>query len=201
MKKLLELPFLGSAFRFLLFLLLVMLSYLCQESVIPYLRIGGIAPNLLLITISVIAVGFGRLRSAWAGAIFGILLEIMTPTVKLLNLAFYCAASIIAGLIFSDRTQQQLDYRRSQGRPAYNLNPLLRTLLCCLLLSFLYHGVNLLKIYLSGYQLLSSHFSRAFAGILFTEALCLLLMIPMRRMVGLHYERVHREKPLKYEKA
>lgn len=198
MKKLLELPYIGSAIRMLIYLTVVMLTYLFQVSVMPYFKINGISPNLLVITISVIAVGFGRLRSFWTGAIFGILLEVMTPTVTLLNMAFYTVASFIA-FIFTDKTQQQLDYRRSQGRSGYNMNPLLRTALCCLLLIVLYNVVNMLKIYLSGYEVTVIHISRSLLSVVLTEVFCLILMMPLRLFMGLHYVPLKKEKALRYE--
>ena len=74
MHKLLEHPVLGPILRLARYGLLIIVTYLLQVSVMPYLQIGSIAPNILLVTISVIAVGFGLLRSFWTGAIFGILL-------------------------------------------------------------------------------------------------------------------------------
>lgn len=199
MNKLLAHPVLGAILRFSAFCIVVLLSYLCQVSVIPYFKIGGVTPNLLLVTISVITVGFGRLRGFWTGAIFGILLEVMTPTVRLLNMVIYTAGAIIVGFFFADKTQQQLDYRRTQGRSGYNMNPLLRTLLCCLVLTIGYHVVNMLKIYLSGYALLPIHYYRALGAVLFTEGLCLVMMLPIRLFLGLHYVPVRKEKPLHYQ--
>ena len=124
----------------------------------------------------------------------------MTPTVSLLNMAMYTAAGFIA-FIFTDRSPQQLEFRRSQGRSGYNMNPLLRTVLCCLLLIVLYNGVNLMKIYLSGYELVTVHFTRALLSVVLTELLCLLLMMPLRLLLGLHYVPLRREKPVRYEKA
>ena len=92
----------------------------------------------------------------------------MTRSVTLLNLAYYTVAGILAGLLFADRTQQQLEYRRSQGHSGYNASPLLRTPLCCLLLNVLYNGVNVIKIYLSGYELLTVHFTRALGATVYT---------------------------------
>ena len=74
MNKLYELPFVGSLLRALVFCLVLLLSYLLQVSAMPYLKVNGIAPNLLLVTLSVVAVGFGRLRSFWTGGFFGLLL-------------------------------------------------------------------------------------------------------------------------------
>jgi len=201
MAKRFQSPVLRSVIRLVTLFVLLMGTYLVQMCVMPYIRIGGITPSIIFVTMSVVVVGFGRLRGFWTGAFFGILLEVMTPTVSILNLAYYTASSIIAGLIFADHSPQQLEYARAQGRSGTNMNPLIRTPLCCALLTIGYDAVNIIKIYLSGNDLLWVHVSRALIDLVLTLVLCLIFMIPMRRLLRLRTPHSRRSEVKKYEMA
>ena len=79
----------GSFRRYLVLLFLIPMGYLTQVCVMPYLSIGGITPNLLFAVIGVITVAYGRVQALWAGLIYGLLLEIMLPSVPYVSLAVY----------------------------------------------------------------------------------------------------------------
>ena len=102
----------GSFRRYLVLLFLVPFGYLMHVCVMPYLSIGGITPNLLFAIIGIVTVAYGRVQALWVGLIYGLLMEIMVPSVPctvlikwvicskiLLALALHLATSLTKSLI------------------------------------------------------------------------------------------------------
>lgn len=178
---------------------LLLLGYLVQTCVMPYVSVGGMTPSVLFPIIAVITVGFGKVRAFWAGAFYGIVLETMHPTVPLLNLMLYPAAALLWSVVFSDKSPQQLEYERSLGRAGRNVSPLVRTPLCTLLLALSYDGLNLIYIYLRGTDLTAAAIGRGLLDTLVTTLLSVVLTVPLRRFLGFRPERRRVTKPTRYE--
>ena len=106
----------GSFRRYLSLILLIPLGYLFQVCVMPYLRIGGVSPNLLYALIGIITVACGRLQALWTGLIYGLLMEIFLPSVPFVNLAVYPLSSLFVSFIFSDKSLRQLQMDRALKR-------------------------------------------------------------------------------------
>ena len=178
------LSLLHALLRQTLLLGVLLLGYLLQVCVMPSFPIAGVTPNLIFAFIAIITVGYGKLRALWAGAFYGIVLETMMPTVNLLNLALYPIVSLFTSAFFSDRSETQLEYERSQGRPGRNWNPYLRTPLCCMVCVLIYEIVNIAYIYLGGNLPTPEMLGRAAVNILYSSGLSLLLAWPVRRILG-----------------
>ena len=84
----------GFIRRYVTLVLMIMLGYLCEVCVMPYIHPFGISPNLLYVIIGIITVAYGKLRAFWAGLVYGLLMEIMLPSVPFLNLALYPITSL-----------------------------------------------------------------------------------------------------------
>lgn len=179
-------------------ILVCVLAYLLQVCVMPWINIGGVTPSLLLVILAVFVVGFGRQKSFWVACCYGLVIQTMLPSHSIISLLLYPVSTVFAGLLFADRTHRQLEYRRSQGKRGENLTPLLRTPLCCALLSLVYNAVNIAYVYLRDSDLTSMHITRGLLDILLTTLLCVLLMLPLRRVLGLRYNRLEHERPVKY---
>ena len=177
------------------------LAYLLQVSVMPYISIGGVTPSLLWIMLAIMVVGFGKNRSFWCGAMYGIVLQSVMPTTSIVSLMMYPLITIVAGLLFADKSHQQLEQRRAQGRSDRNASPLLRTPVCCAVMTFLYNVVNISYIYLRGTDVTGDHLMRGLLHMVLTTLLCLLLMFPIRYLLGLRYNRLERKQAVKYENA
>ncbi len=180
-------------------LILLLLGYLMQVCIMPYVSIGGVTPSVIFPIIAVITVGFGRIRAFWAGAFYGIVLEVMQPTVALMNLIMYPAAALLCSVMLSDKRPQQLEYERSLGRAGRNISPLVRTPICSMLLTLVYDGLNLIYIYLRGNNPTLASFGRGILDVVLTTLLTLLLMIPLRRFLGFRTERTVAEAPKRYD--
>ena len=181
--------------RLMRLFIVLMLGYLLQVCVMPRFPIAGVTPNLLFAVIAIVTVGYGRLRALWAGAFYGIIMETMLPTVQLLNLALYPIAALFASAFFADRSETQLEYERSLGRPGRNWNPYLRTPLCCMVGVLIYETVNIAYMYLGGNSPTSDMLGRAFVNIFYSTGLSLALAWPVRRFLG--FRKVHEEDPAK----
>lgn len=173
----------GVIRRYLALALMIILGYLCQVCVMPYVRIFNVTPNLLFVIIGVITVAYGKLRAFWAGLCFGLLMEIMVPSVSYLNLALYPVSTLFCSFAFADKPIKTIEYERAMNRSRKELPPWLRTVLCTALNTLVYEVVNLTYVYLGGNQLTFTHLGNAFLNILFTSLLCLILLFPLRRII------------------
>ena len=173
------------------FFLVVLLGYLLQACVMPYLKVGGVTPSLLLAVVAIVTVGYGRLRALWVGAIYGILTETMMPTLTLLNLALYPVSAAFMSMFFADKSEKRLEYERSLGKAGRNVNPYLRTLGCAAMNVLLYEIVNVFYMYLSGAELSMTMLYDSLADVLCTTALTAVIMLPVRRFLG--FRRLRRE--------
>lgn len=165
-------------------LLVILLGYLAHVSIMPYISIGGVSPSLLLAVTAIVTVGYGLIHGLWIGMFYGIVMEIMLPTVQMLNLLFYPVSALLCGVFFADRSAAQLQYARSIGKRGRNISPLIRTVLCAAVNTLIYEAVNLVYMYLSGAELSSVLIQRALTDVLMTSALTLIIMLPVRKFLG-----------------
>ena len=73
------------------------------------------------------------------------------------------------------------------GKSARNLNPLLRTIYCAAMNIAIYEAVNLVYVYLTGVDWTFTHFSRAFISIFYCVFVTIIIMIPLRRFLGIKH--------------
>ena len=165
-------------------ILVILVGYLAHVSIMPYINVNGTSPSLLIATTAIVTVGYGIIHGLWAGMFYGIVMEIMLPTVPMLNLLFYPISALFCALFFADRSEAQLQYRRSIGRRGRNTSPLLRTVLCALVNTAVYEVVNLVYMYLSGATITAALIQRGLTDMLATTALTALIMVPVRKMLG-----------------
>ena len=166
--------------------LLVMLGYLCQVCIMPYLAIGSITPNLLFSLIAIATVAYGRFYTFGIACVAGILMEVMTGGLPNLNLIAYPAISQLGSLIFADKSERRLEQERSQGKPGTNADARLRTLLCILFDITWFEVIHLLFIYLNGVNLGWTQFGRAFGSVAYTTVATALSMLPVRWLLGMY---------------
>lgn len=169
--------------KYLSLAVLTLLGYLLQVCVMPYLRVGGICANLLMTVIAIVVVAYGKLRAFWIGCIYGILLEVMLPSVSLLNLAMYPLITLFCSFGFADKSQQQLEYEKALDKYTGNTRPLLRTFGCATVMTTVYEVINIVYIYINGTAINSGHISRGIIDILYTVFLTILVMFPVRRCI------------------
>lgn len=166
--------------RTVMYVGMILFGYLLQVCVLPYLKVFGVTPNLLYVLIGIITVAYGKLRAFWAGVIFGLLTQIMLPSVSYLNLGLYSLTSLFCSFPFADKPLKTLEYERATNRRRKELPAWLRTLLCTLLNIFVYEVVQVTYIYLGGSPLTAGHFIRALVDVVATGLLGLVLMFPLR---------------------
>ena len=113
-----------------------------------------------------------------------ILLETMVPGVKLLNLVFYPICAMLMSLFFTDKSAARLQYDMSNHRRGRNRSVYLRTPLCALCAALLYEAVSIIYIAMSSAELSSAFFTRALTDALMTTLTAVVLMWPLRRLLG-----------------
>lgn len=176
--------FLRPMMRLLRYLLVVVLGYLVQGCIMPYIKVDGVTPSVLFAIVGIMTVCYGRLRAYWTGAIYGIMLEIMRPSITFLNLVLYPIAAAFCSVFCADKSDKRLETERSLNKRARNGNVYLRSVLCAGMNVLLYESVNVTYIYLGGTLLTGDHFYRAGLDIVMTMLLTALIMVPVRRFLG-----------------
>ena len=166
--------------------LLILIGYLCQVCIMPYLAIGSITPNLLFSLIAIVTVAYGRFYTFGVACTAGILMEVMIGGIPNLYLIVYPAIGQLGSLIFADKSERKLEQERSQGKPGTNSDPKLRTLLCVLFDIVWFEMIHLLFIYLSGADIEWYNFGRAVGSVAYTTAVTALTMLPVRWLLGMY---------------
>lgn len=173
----------GPLRKHLVLLLLVPAGYLLHVCVMPYLHPFGVTPNLLFAVIGIVTVAYGRLRAFWVGLTYGLLMEVMLPSVPYLNLALYSVPPLFSAFIFSDRSVKALELDRALNRKSRQLPAWIRTVLCAMSSTFAYETVNVVYIFLGGSSITPGHILRALADVLLTGMLTLVIAFPVRRWI------------------
>ena len=173
----------GALRRYTVLALMTVFGYLAQVCVMPYIRPFGISPNILFVVIGVVTVAYGKLRAFWVGIVFGLLMEIMIPTVPYISIALYPISTLFCSVAFADKPLKTLEYERATNKKSRELPAWLRTVLCTALNTTIFEVVNLAYIYVGGSPLLAVHFLKALGSIFLTSLLCLALLLPLRRLI------------------
>ena len=169
--------------KYAVLLFLIVFGYLFEVCVIPYFKIGGVSPNLLYAVIGIITVAYGKLRAFWVGMIYGLLMQIMLPSVSYLNLALYTLTTLFCSFPFADKPLKTIEYERATNRTRKELPAWLRTLLCASLNVLAYEAVNITYIYLGGTEVTFAHIFRGILDVFLTGLLTLAIMFPIRRLI------------------
>ena len=156
--------------KYLILFLLTFLGYFAEVCIMPYVKIFGVTPNLLYVVIGIVTVAYGKLRAFWVGLVYGILMQIMLPSVTMLNLALYPLTTLFCSFAFADKPLKTLEYERAVNHRRKELPPWLRTVLCTMLNTVVYETVQITYIYLGGSPLTVNHF-------------LFLLQYPVRRLI------------------
>lgn len=169
--------------RYSVLAFMIIMGYLCEVCVIPYIHPFGVSPNLLYVIIGIVTVAYGKLRAFWTGLIFGLLMEIMLPNVPFVSLAIYPISTLFCSFAFADKPLKTIEYERATNKKTREVPAWLRTVLCTALNTLIYETVNVVYIYLGGTALTFTHYMKAAADVLLTSLLCLILLFPLRRMI------------------
>ncbi len=173
-----------AARRLFTVLLVVCLGYLVQVCVMPYFRVLGITPSVMFPVMAIITVCFGKLSALWIGLFYGLLMESMQANVTLMNLLIYPVTALLTCALFSDKSQQQLEYERGIGKAGRNASPLIRTPACAAVSTAVYETVNVAYIYLRGADITGTNIFRAVVAVVINTALTVALMLPLRKWFG-----------------
>ena len=168
------------------FMVMTLLAYLLHATVAQRIAIGGAAPNLALALTAVISVALGRKYTFVMALTIGYLMEIMLPALNYINMILYPVCAVLASLGFADRTERQLEERRTLGKSTKQRNPHLRTVLCALLSTSLFEFVNLFYSYLSGVAFADLLIGRAVRVVLYSAVLAGILQYPVRWWLGIY---------------
>ena len=173
--------------------LLAFIGYLCQVCIMPYLNIGSIKADLLFALIAIATVAYGRFYTFGIACLCGILMEVMMGNVPILYLVCYPAIGQLGSLIFADKSERRLEQERSQGKSGKNTDSHLRTILCALFNIVSFEAIHVLFVYLNGVDLGWIHLGRALGSVAYTVGITVLIMLPVRWLLGMYKGRAGAE--------
>ena len=176
--------------KYVWLLLLTVFGYLFQVCIIPYVRFGDVAPSFLFVIIAIVIVAYGKLRAFWVGCVYGLLMEIMLPSITYFNLALYPLLTLFISFIFADKSQQRLAYERSMEMKSKGTYPLARTVGCAAVLSLVYEIINIVYIMIGGTAIEFLHIRRGLTSVFLTAFLTLVVMFPVRRCIFGRWDRI-----------
>jgi hypothetical protein len=153
----------------------------------PYLPIFDIVGNALLAYIAVIAVTYSPFYAYISGALAGILMEIMLAPFMIINLVIFPTLSVIGAYIFSDKNERRLERDRNMRKEVKNTSPFIRIPLCAGVMAFAREVISRIYVYLGGFSVTYQHILRAFVAIGYTILIALIIMIPVRHLLGVHF--------------
>ena len=159
--------------------------YLVQVCVMPLLPLFDIRGNILLACIAVIAITYSPFFAYISGAVAGMLMETMLSPFNFFNLIIYPVLALLGAYAFADKNERRLERERSLGKKGENISPFIRIPLCAAVMMFVKEVVNRLYVYLSGEGITFFHFTRVLAAVLFTAGLAVIIMLPIRRLLGI----------------
>ena len=133
--------------------------------------------------IGIVTVAYGKLRAFWVGAVYGLLMQIMVPSVSYLNLGIYTISTLFCSFPFADKPLKTLEYDRAVNRTRKELPAWVRTVFCAMLNTLVYEAVNITYVYISGISLTAAHIFRGLLAVMLTGVLTLLLAFPVRRLI------------------
>ncbi len=174
-------------------LLLTLAAYLMDVCLMPYLAVSGISGSMSFAILSIITVSYGKKVAFICGAIIGLLMETMLSSVPVVYLLMYPVISTLCAQFFADMSDRQRERRRTvEHKRDYDLPPFIRIVACAALSAVLMHTTNLIYGYLSGHGITIGHIMRGLASVLYTVALAVLLMFPVRYFLGIYGTRKER---------
>ena len=190
-------------------LIVTVLAYLIQVCVMGHLTINGIAGSVLLAVLSILTVSCGKKYAYCCSMIIGMMMECMLANVPALYVILYPVITMLCAQIFADRDERQRIRRqirketkrarmqeRRQGvfgkllsarsNSNRDLPVIIRIPFCAAMMDLIMELAMVVYIYLIGVPIEFIHFLRAFAAVLYTAALSLALMVPVRWVMGMY---------------
>ena len=204
--------YLKAVIKFIKISFMILLFYLLQTVVMPHLKLWGIMPNFMMICVAILTVSFGKKYAFISGAVFGILIEVMSPSLRIFNLLIYPALSLLCAQIFADMSeikrellrikiaQRQADRRivaveslqqrkklhlSFRRKTADDTEAHLRILLNALTLTLMYEIVMLVYFVLDGVQINFNHILRMLQTLFYTGISCIVIF-PARAFFGMY---------------
>lgn len=197
-------------------LIVTLLAYLTQVCVMKYLTIQGIHGSVIFAALSIIIVSCGKKYAFCASCLIGMMMECMAASVPALYVIAYPVITMFAAQSFADMSDRQLERRRviieglqvrvSEGKSKEHwwqrfmlryrdsdLPPAVRIPLCAAMMDFLMNVLLAVYMYLIGEELTMLHAGRILISTVYTLALSLILMVPLRYVLGMYRKRKPRE--------
>jgi hypothetical protein len=182
--------------RILKALIITLLFYLLQTCLMSHLKIAGIVACLPASAIAILTVSYGKKYAFGSSCLFGILFEATTASVGGLFAVIYPVFAMLFAQIFadmSDEKRERLILRQSAGKKFKDeMNPVLRIILDSVCITAALETIFTAYITLAGTDLTLRLILRIIGASVYTGALTILMVFPVRRFLGVRRARIKR---------
>ena len=197
-------------------LLVTLLAYLLQVCVMKHLAFRGVYGSVIFSALAIIIVSCGKKYAFCASCLIGMMMECMASSVPALYVIAYPVITMFMAQGFADMNDRQLERRRvmiesrqarvteGKGKDHWwnhfmlryrdsDLPPIVRIPLCAVLMDLVMNIVLAVYMYLIGEELTLVHGWRILVSMIYTLLLALILMVPLRYVLGMYRKRKPRE--------
>lgn len=174
-------------------LLLTLAAYLIQACAMQYLSVSGVTGSVLFAWLSILTVSYGKKYGFCASCIIGILMECMLSNVEALYVIAYPVITMMGAQLFADMSDRQRERRRMMNTTGKiretDLPAFIRIPCYAALMDFILGVVLCAYMYLIGVDIAFSHAVRVLFSCIYTSALALVTMVPLRMFLGMYPKR------------
>ncbi|MBQ1946113.1 MAG: hypothetical protein II343_04210 [Clostridia bacterium] len=171
---------------------ITLLAYLLQVCAMPYLKIGGVIGNLSAVCIAILTVSLGKKYTFGASCVTGILMDVMTSSIAGLYAVIWPVVSMVFAMVFADMSDERREIRRNRNKDSRDMNPHIRIPLNAMCICLALEVILLTYTTLSGTQLTMRHISRVLLSVVYTGAMAVVIMWPVRLWLHMYGGRVER---------
>lgn len=175
-----------TAFRVITTMLFLLLAYLIQACLIPYLKIGGVQPNIIFGYIAVITVLYGSWYSVATGVFAGLLVETLLSALPVVNAVAYPALAFAAAQFLAYKPERAMKPAKSARAEKLQklYTPFLRVLIGAAFMTLLYEIIFIVFYFLSGIPITFTHVFKALGAVLYTVACTVIIYFILWRILG-----------------
>ena len=160
--------------------------FLMQLTVMPLMHIGQAEGSLLWAWIAVTVVSLDKRYAFCVSGTIGLFAECTVSSVTGLSAVLSPAVAMLLSIVFADMSEKKREKVRVDSKARQDdLPALLRIPLCAACTDAVYRTVLLGYVFLIGNGISFAHITRAVGSTLYTVFLTLILMVPLRKALGI----------------
>ncbi|MDD2648586.1 MAG: hypothetical protein PHI27_11115 [Eubacteriales bacterium] len=175
-----------TVFRVVSTMFFLLLAYLLQACLMPYLKVFGVLPNIIFSYIAVITVLYGSWYSVATGVFAGLLVETMLAALPVVNAIAYPALAFAAAQFLAYKPERAMKpAKTARGEKLQRLyTPFVRVLIGAAFMTLLYEIIFIVFYFLSGIPISFTHIMNALGAVVYTVFCTVIVYFILWRLLG-----------------